>query len=330
VAHLRAAGDAVEIISLPWRNYAAHLTDNFSGAVARQLQGNFDLLLEDELNHPSLFLINRRVKTAPIVSIVHHLRCSEERPGWQNAFYQLVERRYLRSVVGFVFNSRATKTTVETLVGKALPSETAYPAGDRPGLDITADQIRQRAIHPGPLRILFVGNVIPRKGLDTLLDALAQVTAEWELTVAGSLTVDQTYAERIAGRVAQQFPERVRLLGAVTDTQITDLYLSHDVLAVPSSYEGFGIVYLEGMGAGLPAIASTAGGAAEVITQGQDGYLIAPGDSVALANYIEGLAKDRALLMQLSLAARARFERQASWQSSMGTIRKFLLGMLNQ
>ena len=55
VAHLRAAGDEVEILSLPWRNYAAHLGDSFSRAWAERLRAaRVDELLEDELNHPSL------------------------------------------------------------------------------------------------------------------------------------------------------------------------------------------------------------------------------------------------------------------------------------
>ena len=55
VEYLRAQGDTVEIISLPWRNYAAHLTDNFSF----KLLPNLDILIQDELNHPSLIGANR-------------------------------------------------------------------------------------------------------------------------------------------------------------------------------------------------------------------------------------------------------------------------------
>ena len=61
----------------------------------------------------------------------------------------------------------------------------------------------------------------------------------------------------------------------------------HHLLAVPSSYEGFGIVYLEGMHFGLPAIAGTDGAAKEIITHGQNGFLVRPGNPQALAHHID-------------------------------------------
>jgi hypothetical protein len=62
-----------------------------------------DLLLQDELNHASLFLLNRRLRKEvryPLVSIVHHLRSSERRPTWQNTLYRRIERNYLESMDG--------------------------------------------------------------------------------------------------------------------------------------------------------------------------------------------------------------------------------------
>jgi glycosyltransferase involved in cell wall biosynthesis len=100
------------------------------------------------------------------------------------------------------------------------------------------------------------------------------------------------------------------------------------VLIVPSSYEGFGIVYLEGMGFGLPAIGTTAGAAGEVIEHGKTGYLIEPNDSKALAGYIAQLAEDRNLLIKLSLNARARYFGQPSWTDTAGQIRSFLGSMI--
>ena len=100
VEYLRTQGDTVEIISLPWRNYAAHLTDNFHF----RLPPGLDLLIQDELNHPSLISANSRSHPYPIISLIHHLRCSEQRPAWQNWFYRIIEKRYLNSVDGFIFN----------------------------------------------------------------------------------------------------------------------------------------------------------------------------------------------------------------------------------
>ena len=100
------------------------------------------------------------------------------------------------------------------------------------------------------------------------------------------------------------------------------------VLIVPSSYEGFGIVYLEGMAFGLPAIGTTAGAAGEIIEHGKTGYLIEPNDSTTLSTYISQFASDRNLLGELSLNARKRYIQQLSWNETAGQIRAFLQSMI--
>ncbi|MBL8058846.1 MAG: glycosyltransferase family 4 protein, partial [Anaerolineales bacterium] len=266
VAHLRQAGDEVELISLPWRAYGPHLADNLAGALRRRLRaGRWDVLLQDELNHPSLFALNgwlRRHVRCPIVAIVHHLRSSEARPAWQNALYRLVERAYLRSVDGFIFNSRTTRAAVLALASPprgpagAAPAGArdivAYPAADHRGPPLSLDRIEARLRAPGPLRVLFLGNVIPRKGLHTLLEALARTTGDWRLSVVGGLGVDPAYTSAIQAQITRQrLNERVALLGRLDDAAVRAHLESHAVLAVPSSYEGFGIVYLEALACGL-------------------------------------------------------------------------------
>ena len=76
---------------------------------------------------------------------------------------------------------------------------------------------------------------------------------------------------------------RVSLLGALSARELAARCAASHLMAVPSSYEGFGIVYLEGMHFGLPAIAGTAGAAKEIITHGHNGFLVPPGDAAALA-----------------------------------------------
>src|SRR6266498_80450 len=112
VEYLRAKGDNVEIISLPWRSYATHLMDNFHF----RLPQNLDILIQDELNHPSLISANRGKHPYPVISLVHHLRCSELRPQWQNVFYRAVEKQYLNSVDGYIFNSMTTRDIVSGLL----------------------------------------------------------------------------------------------------------------------------------------------------------------------------------------------------------------------
>jgi hypothetical protein len=137
----------------------------------------FDILLQDELNHPSLAWINRRLKGTPIVSIVHHLRSSERHPGWLMPFYRLVERRYLRSVDGFIFNSQTTAAAVNQLHPHAKPSQIAYPAGDRLQPVITEAEIERRAQAGGPTATAVRGQSDPAQRTAHLVDGRSQTTA---------------------------------------------------------------------------------------------------------------------------------------------------------
>lgn len=337
VEHLRNQDDQVEIISIPWRNYAAHLGDNFSKSLqARLRQLKVDVLIQDELNHPSLFLLNRLLRKEvryPLVSIVHHLRSDESRPTWQNYFYRLIEKQYLESLDALVFNSQATQKAVCQISAfiKDKPQIVAYPAGDRFNPALHEWQIKQRAFQPGPLKIIFVGNLIPRKGLHTLLESLISLPFHlWELKVIGSLSVDPGYARHVQKLVQQwKLSQQVKFLGDASDELIAQTLLESHLLAVPSSYEGFGIVYLEAMSFGLPAIGATAGGAREIITHGVNGFLIEPGNKNSLQSHLFDLASNRQKLTNLSLAARQRFEAHPGWRESSEIIRKFLKSVSN-
>jgi glycosyltransferase involved in cell wall biosynthesis len=195
----------------------------------------------------------------------------------------------------------------------------AYPSGDRFNVNITPDQVRARAAQT-PLKILFVGNMIPRKGLHTLLDALEKVSGNWELVIAGNPNIDRRYAETIQRRLTPQ----IKLLGSLNDVQLADQFAISHLLVVPSQYEGFGIVYLEGMGFGLPAIASTSGGASEIITHGENGFLIEPNDAASLTHHLQSLIFNHQLLIEMSLNALERFKKHPTWEASMGRVREFL------
>lgn len=323
VTFLREQGDDVRIIALPWRNYPAHLRDNLSF----RLPPGLDILIQDELNHPSLLVANQN-KPYPVVSLVHHLRCSEQRPRWQNAFYRQIERRYLQSVDGFIFNSQTTRQVVTALVGKGKPEIVAYPPTDRFGAALPEAFVQLRAAESGPLRVVFLGNVIPRKGLDTLLEAIRRQKAPIHLDVIGSLTTDPSYANAMQA-AAHGLPSTVSFHGPLDNAPLIEKLKSAHMLVVPSSYEGFGIVYLEGMAFGLPAIGTTSGAAGEIITEGETGFLIASGDAETLAARLAALSADRALLARMGLAALHRYQQQPAWVQTAGEIRQFLENMIN-
>jgi glycosyltransferase involved in cell wall biosynthesis len=332
VRYLRAAGCQVDILSLPWRNYPAHLIDNFRLPwISKIASGNYDLLLQDELNHPSLFLLNyllRKQTDSSIISIVHHLRSSEDHPAIYLPIYRSVERRYLRSVDGFIFNSQTTRRIVNQVIGQTKPYIVVYPAADHrqpPAHDTVVQAITQRLQQSAPLQLLFVGNLTERKGLHTVLRALARVeSSRWHLHIVGSPEIHPNYSHAMheMGDTLALSP-RLTWHGRLSDQELARLYATSDLLVMPS-YEGFGIVYLEAMAYGLPVIATNAGGAPEVVSPGINGFLIPPDDDLSLAKYLDHLISNRVHLTTLAYHARARYEEHPTWEQSMGSAYQWL------
>ncbi len=320
VEQLRRRGDTVDVIELPWREYTRGLLDNVSPGIRDRLSVDVDVMLQDELAHPSLVYQNRRVPY-PVVSIVHHLRASE--PRRLSRLYRAVERRYLRTVDAVVCNSTVTRDAVAALGVNRSTTVVAPPAGDRFDPVIDDERIHDRA-HDDPLQVVCVGNLEPRKGVDTLAEAVSMTDADVELTVVGR-TVDAAYTANVRERIRElSLGERVELAGELTDQALAETLRAGHILAVPSRYEGFGIVYLEGMSFGLPAIASRAGGATDIVTTGETGLLVDPDTPSAVARALTTLDNDRDRLAEMGTAARRRYDQHPDWATTADRVRQLL------
>ena len=330
VDYLRKQGDEVEVLSLPWLPWVPALLFNASPTLVRRLRRlSLDLILEDELAHPSLFMLNRRIRRSglgPLVAIVHHLRSLEGGPAGRKRIPRGIEENYLDSVDGFIFNSRATLNSVLPRKKHTPTWVVAPPGGDRFGITSTEEEVALRTRRPGPLALLFVGSLIPRKGLQTLIAALASLASDnWHLTVVGNRERDARYEAALKKQVAAGGLEgRISFTGEIGDADLVSFFRTSQVLTVPSFLEGFGIVYLEAMGFGLPALASSAGGAPEIVFHGRNGFLVAPGDVAALAASIQELIRDRERLLEMSLAARRTFLEHPTWKDGGRMIHGFL------
>ena len=333
VAHLRQQGDRLEVFSLPWQSYAPHLLHNLSRRIDRWARAAaFDLLLQDELNHPSLVWANRRLgrQGLPLVSIVHHLRSNEVHRPLALTVYRWVERTYLRSVDALVCNSQPTRDAAQALAGRPLPSVVAWPGANRQRQRIQPEQVMVRAREPGPLRLLYLGAITPRKGLDVLLRSLARFPrGSLRLTIVGDTERDAQFARRMIER-SRQLAVPVEFLGPVPDDHLDRLFTSHQALVVPSWHEGFGISYLEAMGFGLACLASASGGAADLVRHGVEGFLIPPGEDLKLAEAISQLHSDRSLLARMGLAGLERARKHPTWESTGAKIRDFLVAVAGQ
>lgn len=333
VDELTARGHTVVVVSLPERSTTGAI-DALPGlelldavrtdVVDRIVDAELDVLIEDELCHPSLVGVNRRLPASlPIVSLVHLVITPGVQSRWRSTLVGAIEGAYFRSVDGFVFNSHAMKAATGTFVDPE-PSVIAHPAGDRFGEPVDAATIDRRATED-PFQVVAVGSVTPRKGIDTLLRGLAAVDGHWRLSVVGSTAVDPAFVRRLR-RLAIDLgiDDRVTFTGRVDDETLSDQLASAHVLALPSRYEGFGIVYVEGMGFGLPAIASTSGGAADIVEDGVNGRLVPPESPNAVAAALQELLGDRDLLSSYARNAVETYREHPTWAETTETIESFL------
>lgn len=180
-----------------------------------------------------------------------------------------------------------------TVLPNAVPGPAAVP--DRPA--------------GGPVHLLFLGRLIPIKGVDVLLDALASPTCRgrnWELTIAGD--GDRTTYEEQARRLG--LADRVTFTGWLTPEQCRGQLGRSHVLVQPSLFEGLPMAVLEAMAHGLAIVATRVGSVHEAVTDGTSGLLVEPGDAAALAAALARVLDDADLRIALAAEARRRFEDQ--------------------
>ena len=333
VEHLKRKGHQIIIISLPWLAYVQCFFHNFDASLLHKIEeANLDILLQDELNHPSLFLINRRIKAKiglPIVSIVHHLRSSEKGSFFVNRIFETIERRYLNSLDAIIANSETSLNTVKVLVNKKIPMLIAKPGGNRFNQPFSRKHVKSRVYGDGPINIMFLGALIKRKSPHLILDAIIDLPkGTFRAFFAGNPDSDPNYTNFLFDKAARhKVDDYVDFLGHLPENELVEIFNKCHVLIVPSSYEGYGIAYVEAMGFGLPAIARKAGASGEIIEHEQNGFLLETDGSDEIAELLVLLQRDRDLLFQMSLSARKRYEGLPSWSTSMDKIEEFLINI---
>ena len=151
---------------------------------------------------------------------------------------------------------------------------------------------------------LTVANLRSEKGYDVLLGAVRLVTAAGAPVRFVSVGRGPLERELAAEADAAGFGEHLRFLGTRTDT--TRLMAGSDIFVLPSYQEGLPVALMEAMSAGLPVVATAVGGVPDVVTDGVEGFLVAPGRADLLAAAVSRVAGDAALRIRLAEASRAR------------------------
>lgn len=168
------------------------------------------------------------------------------------------------------------------------------------------------------LIVLYSGRLVVRKGIHELLTAIPYVLERAPTTrfvLAGgppSLTGDEVARQWLPCDL-HPYRSQIHFTGWLTPRGVAEWYRASDILVVPSRYEPFGMVILEGMLHGLPIVASAVGGPAEILEDGRTGLLFPPKDVDALGFAFLRLVTDLGLRQQLGTAAAAEVRRRWLW-----------------
>jgi glycosyltransferase involved in cell wall biosynthesis len=181
----------------------------------------------------------------------------------------------------------------------------------RPGSDRVAPG---RGSGRETVSLLAVGAIVPRKGYDTLLAALASLRElPWRLTIAGDRSRDANTAARLEADLARStLTDRVRLLGAVSAEQLAALYSSADLFVLASRFEGYGMAFAEAIAYGVPVIGTTAGAIPETVPAGA-GVLVPPDDTAALSAALRQLIENSSRRQCLAASARSAAVELPTW-----------------
>jgi len=238
-------------------------------------------------------------------------------PGRLPGSRQLLNR-VLANATGIIAAGGYSAAEARRSLGRSLPPCTIVP----PGVDTdrfrpldpearSAARVRFGLDPDAPL-VVSVSRLVPRKGMDTLVHAAAELRVEFpelQVVVAG----DGRDAGRLEGLI-RRTRAPVRLLGRVPESDLTDLYAAGDVFAMLCrtrwaglEQEGFGIVFIEAASSGVPSVAGRSGGAHEAVADGETGFVVDdPSDPSKTADAIARLLRDDGLRARLAHAGRER------------------------
>jgi glycosyltransferase involved in cell wall biosynthesis len=249
-----------------------------------------------------------------LVALVHHpLALETGLSSADCASLQASERAALACARRVIASSAATARLLAADYG--VPAERLSVVA--PGTDRVEARsnlsCKQGRAGSGTIALLAVGTVVPRKGYDVLVAALARLKdLPWRLTIAGDCERSPETARRLRTDIADlALADRITFCGAVAPRELDQLYTSADLFVLASRFEGYGMAYAEAIAHGLPVIGTTAGAIPETIPA-EAGLLVPADDVAALAAALRCLMENPE--QRARLAAGARAAQFPSWR----------------
>ncbi len=278
MAGLGAAGHTVRVIELAGMHAPAdHTARDFARAALADI-GQESRPVIDGLALPAFIDLETTLAARDAVGLIHHPTAFET--GFSEAERATlfgVERRLLASLARLIVTS---ETTAERLVAD-FGTERDRLRVVVPGTD---DASRSTGSGGPTCRVLSVGALVPRKGHDLLLRALARLfDLDWRLTIVGSAERDPVHARALSA-LAEELgvARRVRFAGEVSNAALEALWQEADLFALATHWEGYGMAIAEALKRGVP-VAVTEGGAAGHLLTPQAGAAVPAGDYINLS-----------------------------------------------
>ena len=310
VSEMRAAGHQVDVLELTgqfplpdekaresahaiWAGLATDTTPVIDGLALPAFRGFDDMLT-----------------ARGAVGLIHHPVSMETGiPAAEQTMLDAAERHLFRCMRRLIVTSG---TTAETLTSHfQCPADTVRRVV--PGTD---DAPRCAGSAGTVCEILSIGTLIPRKGHDLLLHALARLfDLNWHLTIVGSPDRDPTYARTLLALTAElNIQERVRFAGELVDAPLDALWRGADIFALATRYEGYGMVIAEALKHGLPVVVTNGGAAGQLLTP-DSGCLCPVDDRDQVSKSLRRLIFDKYLRLAMAEAAWQVGQQLPSWHT---------------
>jgi glycosyltransferase involved in cell wall biosynthesis len=244
------------------------------------------------------------------IALIHHPLAMETGLSLSDADHlSEIEHALLYKVNGIVVTSPAT---ARNLVKRGVaPNRVTVVC---PGTDPA--QLAKGSMR-GPLQLLCVGSLIPRKGHLALIEALAGcVHLLWHLCCVGSLCRDQETTTKVMALLQRlELTDRVTLAGEMDDAALEAAYAAADIFVLASELEGFGMAFAEALARGLPIVGSGAGAVRETVPE-TAGKIVPVGDAVVLREALIRVIEDSNYRRQLAEGSRAAGRVLPDWPSA--------------
>lgn len=191
----------------------------------------------------------------------------------------------------------------------------------RSGLDISQFAFRERtpSARAGIFKVFAVGVFYPHRRFEDLVKAMSLLRTKGRdvsLEIAGSQERDPLYSTKVRDMVsAEHLEDRVKMLGAISETELVKKYRETDAFAFPNSPQTWGLSVFEAMACGAPVVVSRGCGASEVLTDSENALLVEPARPEAIASAISRLMDDAMLYSKLSRVGRKFVEENITWEA---------------